>query len=742
MADYLIKSSSWLPSWLSSFFKTEETLSRQDSALTPDEFNETLQNFATELKTDANWKRYGATGQLSFFRNLVQQEANRLKDIGGQLSALAPLGKDPNLSPALKLYNEIRFNPNLPQAAKMVKAFKWALAAAIATGDEEEIRKQIENGLNLLRLADILEYKKEFVSYSASPVQAGHVPFKFHYEKESETSFVPYEILNGTIIAREFEKVRNENSLRAEALAKLLEAIRQAEDYLISGNIGSELLAAFSNKETISSITAFLEEGVNNTRLDDFLIDVSISKLVEELSADKTDASTKIEIEKNINEQLQALNAMLALAEEVSGSGRDHISPIKYTIELLESAKRNLKTGDMQKAEAFFLEAVMSPHFEYVRHIAELNENALWTRTIFETGLEVGLTILAASCAQVTEAGAAATFAFGNIRRVNTAADAISLLRRTALSAKTIRFIANTTGFSEASRILHGQSFWNDKLSGPENIADHLLDIAGMGITLGSIKLGTLGTMTALDRKFIVKTAAENVRRSGRLVTKEAIAAETESVKASLRNWPAFGYKSVSLAGEYASFAASDVMSAIGREAYHNSLSDIDWNRVYENTLSMQANAHRAAFLGGLKLFHATIARPITKLGNNISRGAIFKASGKYFDEYNRKTETALSHLRELTAPGKKEMDRDEVKNWIKEAREAVEAKIALKEQLPSTESEWALAEERAALAELKELERSEVSEAESGLFKIDDVYATAPQVTGRGNVVRGISTT
>jgi signal transduction histidine kinase len=734
MADYLIKSSGWLPSWFSDFYKTEETLFSQDSALTPDEFKETLQNFASELKVDASWKRYGATGQLSYFGNLAQQEANQLEGVSGQLRALAPFGKDPNLSPALKLYNEIRFNPNLPQSAKMVKAFKWALAAAIATGDEEEIRTQIENGLNLLRLADIIEYKKDLSAYSASPVHVGHVPFKFHYEKESDDSFIPRDTLNNTTIAREYEKVRREDSLRAEALAKLLETMNQTEDYLNSGNVGSELPG-----DTISAILAHLEKGISNTHLDEFLMNLAISKLMEEIPQNNLADITR-PMEKNIDDQLHALQAMLALAEDVSGRGRDHISPIKYTIELLESAKWNLKNGDMQKAEAFFLEAIMSPHFEYVQRIAELNENALWTRIIFETGVEVGLTILAASFAQVTEAGVAATFAWGNIRRIRTAEEVIALFKSTALRSRALRFAANSAGFSEASRILHGQPFWDDKLSGPENVAAHISDAAQMAFTLGSIKLGMSGTMTALDRKFIVKTAAENVKRSGRLITKEAIAAETEAIKAALRSWPAFGYKSALFAGEYASFAVSDVMSAIGREAYHNGLFDIDWNQVYETTLTMQANEHRAAFLGGLKLFHATIARPLTKLSNDISKNIIFKANRKYFDEYNKKTETALSHLRELTAPGKKEMGKDEVKKWIKEAREAVEARIALKEQLPSIEGEWALAEERAALAELKELEKSGVSEVENGLFKVGDVYATAPQVTERGNVVRGIS--
>jgi uncharacterized circularly permuted ATP-grasp superfamily protein len=109
--------------------------------------------------------------------------------------------------------------------------------------------------------------------HSASPVRAGHVAFKFHYEVTSEESFIPAASLNNTIISKEYQDLLANDPQRAERLEAFLNGVNETERFLQDGRVPSSVAvsADLDLKGTFDPILDMLASLKRESNIEGFL---------------------------------------------------------------------------------------------------------------------------------------------------------------------------------------------------------------------------------------------------------------------------------------------------------------------------------------------------------------------------------------------------------------------------------------------------------------------------------------
>lgn len=432
-------------------------------------------------------------------------------------------------------------------------------------------------------------------------------------------------------------------------------------------------------------------------------------------------------MKKSIDEQLVVLEQMLVVAKETGGVGlTDHISPIEYTIQLLERAKLGLSIGHEEEAEAIFAEAVFSPHFEYVRRVSEISHYAMLGKEVFNTALEVGAVALAGYCGLLAEIGVSTTRAgifWGRVKNITTVVrgfrnlSRLQMLGELAVMAgkgvirigpRALRFTAHAGGFHLGSSFLHEgrKGIWDTSQDGWENLGRHGLGTLDMMFILGSIGLGLGATDLAITRGFLTKRAITNLTSRGVLVTQEAIRAEVAAIKVGLKGFEKWAYRGGLFGGEYASFTLSEGSKALGTEVYHKGFADVDYRYIQDVMFSGRSQWQRLTFLTGLKIYQNTLGKPITMELNRTAAETIYSAHRDLFDSYNTRAQNALLHVQRLAQKGPEKTTDDEMMLWIGELKDAIKTRIALKERLPKFMMDGSVLEEKAAIAELEAIEK------------------------------------
>jgi len=249
---------------------------------------------------------------------------------------------------------------------------------------------------------------------------------------------------------------------------------------------------------------------------------------------------------------------------------------------------------------------------------------------------------------------------------------------------------------------MRGEEFWDDKQSTVVNLWDHAAGIFWTGYTLAAIHFGMRQTAGALNGTFLADLAVLNLRKTGCLITKEAIAVEVATIRATLKGGGKVAYHGALKGGEYLAFWLADITQVGAKEIASKGVLGADYGNVFESTSSVQAHLNRAAFLVAYSAINY-VTSPVKAWVDARSRRLIHSAHQDLFDTYEERTRTALSHLEGIANRRPEEVDSGEIAGYLKEASEAVEARIELEEQLPPFAQDGrAILEGRAVLAELR----------------------------------------